>query len=73
MGTTYINLYQLDLTLFLPALSGISPLIVYHVTTLGRNRVKSDSLLKIIILTIQYYYIITTICVKNLTQYTTEK
>ena len=30
------------LTLFLPALGGISPLIVYHVTTPNRNRVNLD-------------------------------
>ena len=31
-----------DLTLFLPGEGGISPLIVYHVTTPVRNRVKED-------------------------------
>ena len=32
-------LQSLLVTLFPPALSGISPLIVYYVTTHGRNRV----------------------------------
>ena len=37
------NIHGLDkllLTPFVPAAGGISPLIVYHVTTTGRNRVK---------------------------------
>ena len=43
MSCTYMNrlkLKEAELTLFLPGEGGISPLIVYHVTTSVKNRVK---------------------------------
>ena len=40
LKTDQIQVSIRDLTLFLPGEGGISPLIVYHVTTSVRNRVK---------------------------------
>ena len=39
-GDNLPSLVEIGLTLFLPGEGGISPLIVYHVTKLVRNRVK---------------------------------